>query len=241
MSRLTRQEMKRDEVREKFEIFLHYVAAHWKPLVAGFGIFVVAILGYFGIQELMSHRDNKAGEMLSRALRVASAPVGVAEAKPDDELAPSFSDESARSEKAESLFLEIRDDYGRTSSGAVSGVYLAGLAMADGRTDEARTLWQEFLEDRPDHLLTATVKVNLLHLDRAEGKGEQVVTELQQELDRKADRILPEDVLLYELGTTLEELGRGDEAREHFQRLVDEFPQSGFRTEAQQSLDALPD
>jgi tetratricopeptide (TPR) repeat protein len=241
MSRLTRQEMKRDEVREKFEVFLHYVAAHWKPLVAGFGIIVVAILGYFGIQELMSHRDEQAGEMLSRALRVASAPVGVVDAKPEDELAPSFSDETARDEKAKALFLEIQDEYGRTSSGAVSGVYLAGLAMAEGRTDEARILWQEFLDARPDHLLTATVKVNLLHLDRAEGKGEQVVAELEQELDRKAGRVLPEDVLLYELGATLEELGRSDEAKEHFQRLVDEFPQSGFRTEAQQSLGALPD
>ena len=46
MSRgLTRQDMKRDEVREQFESFFHYLEAHWKPVVLGIGKVEIVRLG----------------------------------------------------------------------------------------------------------------------------------------------------------------------------------------------------
>jgi hypothetical protein len=55
----------------------------------------------------------------------------------------------------------------------------------------------------------------------------------------KGDTPVPQDVLLHELGTTLEQLKRPQEAVQAYQRILDEFPQSPYRQEAQQKVSAL--
>jgi len=80
--------------------------------------------------------------------------------------------------------------------------------------------------------------VSLLGLDRSAGKGQQVVDKLRADLE-KEDKPLPEDVLLFELGTTLEQLGRRDEARTAYQRIADEYPDSPFAAKAQTKLREL--
>ena len=45
----------------------------------------------------------------------------------------------------------------------------------------------------------------------------------------KGDTPLPQDVILHELGTTLEQLSRPQEAIQSYQRILDEFPQSPYR------------
>ena len=55
----------------------------------------------------------------------------------------------------------------------------------------------------------------------------------------KSDSPLPQDVILAELGMTFEQLHRTQEAIQSYQRIVDEFPQSPYRQEAQQKVSAL--
>jgi hypothetical protein len=80
--------------------------------------------------------------------------------------------------------------------------------------------------------------LNLLSLDRKEGKGEEVVTRLRAMLE-ESEPALPKDVVLHELGTTLEDLKRPQEALQSYQRILDDFPQSPYRQEAQQKVSAL--
>ena len=77
-------------------------------------------------------------------------------------------------------------------------------------------------------MLAAEARLNLLALDRKQGKGEEVVKELRAMLE-KGDTPLPQDVILHELGVTLEQLNRPQEAVQSYQRILDEFPQSPFR------------
>jgi hypothetical protein len=55
----------------------------------------------------------------------------------------------------------------------------------------------------------------------------------------KGDTPLPQDMILHELGATLEQLHRSQEAIQSYQRILDEFPQSPYRTDAQQKVAAL--
>ena len=50
---------------------------------------------------------------------------------------------------------------------------------------------------------------------------------------------LPEDVVLFELGSALEDLSRGPEALPYYQRIVDEFPRSMYSSEARQKTTQL--
>src|SRR5581483_9627072 len=113
----------------------------------------------------------------------------------------------------------------------VAKVYLGRIALVQGDAATARKDWQDFVDHHPDHMLAAGVRLSLLDLDRTSGKAQQVVEKLRADLD-KDDKPLPEDVLLYELGSTLEQLGRSDEARTAYQRVVDEYADSPWASKA---------
>jgi TolA-binding protein len=46
-------------------------------------------------------------------------------------------------------------------------------------------------------------------------------------------------VILYELATTQEELGRKQEALSSWRRITEEYPESAYRSEAQEKVSAL--
>ena len=132
----------------------------------------------------------------------------------------------------------MRSDYGSTDAADVAGLYLAQLAADAGKLDEARKLWSDFVDGHKGSMLAAEARLNLIALDRKQGKGEDVVKELRAMLE-KGDAPLPQDVILHELACTLEQLHRPQEAIQSYQRILDEFPQSPFRSDAQQKVSAL--
>ncbi|MEM6457392.1 MAG: tetratricopeptide repeat protein, partial [Acidobacteriota bacterium] len=144
-----------------------------------------------------------------------------------------FADDAARRAAATEAVAAVEGGM----AGDIARLYEADIALADGDTARAREAWEGFLREHDDHILAATVELNLIALDRAEGQGEDVVARLERALNNPA-RTLPEDAVLYELGVTLEALGRDDEAMPHFQRLVDDFPSSPYITEASRRVSA---
>ena len=67
--------------------------------------------------------------------------------------------------------------------------------------------------------------MDLIRLDREEGRLEELAHRLE-DLIENGDGGLPEDVLLFELARTLEQLGRHDEARaiKRFEEVVPDGP-----------------
>ncbi|HBL25571.1 MAG TPA: hypothetical protein DD490_01920 [Acidobacteria bacterium] len=117
-------------------------------------------------------------------------------------------------------------------------MYLAQIAAEEGKLDEARALWTEFVDDHPKNLLAAQARVNLFHLDRQQGKSEDLAQRLKSLLEQDEPG-LPKDVLLFELATTQEELGKKQDALQSWRRLSEEYPESAYRGEAQQKVNAL--
>jgi tetratricopeptide (TPR) repeat protein len=163
-------------------------------------------------------------------------PAGAAAAAAGDD-EPSFPSEEARRSRAEELFARVVEEHGASDAADVARVYLASFAAGAGDAERARELWQDFLDEYPKHMLGAEIRLNLYALDRAAGRGEEVAAELRAMLEED-DRPLPEDVVLHELAVTLEALDREEEAVEHYQRLVSEFPQSPFALAARQKTGA---
>ena len=79
------------------------------------------------------------------------------------------------------------------------------------------------------------VQLNLYSLDRAEGRGEELAAALRGAVATESSP-LPKDALLFELAATLAQLGDEEGARETFQRVVNEFPDSGYAIRARQQL-----
>jgi tetratricopeptide (TPR) repeat protein len=233
--RLTRKDMKRDELVEALERSRSFVETHSRLLVlVAIGV-AVAVLAAAGLWWWLAHHEQQANDAVAEALEVYRAPVGD-EAAAAEEGAVTFPDDEARRARAEELFEEIRSSYRFADSADVADVYLGQIAAEAGDPDRARTLWEGFVDDHDEHLLADQVRVNLIHLDREQGRGEQVIAELQTMLDAAPDdRVLPGDVVLHELAETYQALGRGDEARATWQRLAEEYPASPYAAAAQQA------
>ncbi|HSS77219.1 MAG TPA: tetratricopeptide repeat protein [Thermoanaerobaculia bacterium] len=236
--RLTRKEIKRDDFTSAVGRGVEYAESHVMTIVyAVAGVLVLVAIGV-GIFYWRSHQSQAAGQALAKAVKVVQAPVVTTGAKPTDPTEPSFPTEEAHRAAAKKALQKVRDDYGSTNAAEIANLYLAQIAAEEGKLAEARKIWKDFADSHPKHMLGAEARLNLLHLDREQGKGEEVVKELRAMLE-KGDNPVPQDVLLHELGSTLEQLKRPQEAVQSYQRILDEFPQSPYRQEAQQKVTAL--
>jgi tetratricopeptide (TPR) repeat protein len=201
------------------------------------GVVVLGLL-VWAFTSFQGRRAAQANEELAQAMKVYRAPIDAAAPKPDDPTSPSFKDEATRQARAKALFEKVRADYGSSDAADIAGVYLADIAVREGQPGKARELWQGYLDDHKNTLLAGEVRTNLFDLDRKQGKGEQVAQTLRGMLDQ-ADAPLPQDVVLQELGTTLEQLKRPQEAVQYYRKIVDEYPQSPYRSAAMQRLSEL--
>ncbi|HXO19134.1 MAG TPA: tetratricopeptide repeat protein [Thermoanaerobaculia bacterium] len=235
--RLTRKDMKRDDFANAVGRSVEYAESHGKNILLAVAGAVVLVAIGVGVYFFLAQRSTAAEAALGRAIKVYAAPVGAAAATAEPGQ-PSFPDEAARRARAKQLFTEVRDRYGLSQAGAVAAVYLGRIAAAEGKFDEARQLWTGFVDHHGDNLLAGEVRVDLMDLDRRAGKGEELVGRLRPMLDDTSPP-LPKDVVLYELAVTYEQLQRKPEAVSSYQRILDEFPQSPYRQEAQQKLVAL--
>lgn len=235
--RLSRKDMKRDEFANVVERSVEYAETHTRTLLIALGALVIVGVLVGGIYAFTSRRAAAAQAALSKAIKVYAAPVQAAGAKPDDPDSPSFPSEAAKNARAKKLLAAVRDGYGHTQAAAIAEVYLGRIAAAEGRVDEARRLWSDYADGHKDSL-AAMVRLDLIELDRRQGKGEELVGRLRPMLD-DSDPPLPKDTVLYQLGLTYEQLQRRPEAVNSFRQIVDEFPQSAYRQEAQQKLASL--
>lgn len=235
--RLSRKDIKRDDFATAVERSVEYAETHTKNLVVLLVAIAVVAAVAGGIYAFTSRRAATAQEALGKAIKVYAAPVQAADAKPNDPESPSFPSEAARNERAKKLLSAVRDGYGHTQAAAVAGVYLGRIAAAEGRLDEARRLWTDYADGHKDSL-ASLVRLDLIELDRRQGKGEELVGRLRPMLD-DSDPQLPKDTVLYQLGLTYEQMQRRPEALAAYRQIVDEFPQSAYRQEAQQKAVSL--
>lgn len=145
-----------------------------------------------------------------------------AEADLDDALVTSQI--QGRTQETRRRFERLIEDYRGSRAAWAAYGHLGELEAEDGRFKEARALWQRLAEGGPDDL-AADAEMSLILLDREEGRLEELAERLES-LVESGGSSLPEDVLLFELAQTLEQLGRYEEAGRilRFQEIAPEAP-----------------
>lgn len=237
--RLTRKDIKRDELASAVEHGMEYAGSHVKTIVyAVLGAAVLLAL-WGGYQYYSGGQSAKANEALAKAIRVFQAPVvGAATAKPADPLEPSFADDAARRAAARPLLEGVRKSFGSTDAADIAGLFLANLAVTDGKLDDARKLWKDFVDEHNDHMLAGQAQLNLINLDRSQGKNDQAIEALKKLVGANT-KALPKDLLLNELAGAYEAANKPQEAIEQYQMILDEYPRSPYRNDAQQKIRSL--
>jgi len=240
--RLTRKDIKKDIKRDEFASAVgrgvDFAESHTRELLTTVGAVLLAVLIGIVTYFYIAHRSEVANQALAAAVKAYSAPIDPTGAKPNDAAEPSFASEAARQARARQLFERVHSDYRWTDAADVASLYLADLDAAAGKVAAARQLWSDFAKKHGDHVLAVQARLDLLDLERSQGKGQQVAQQLREMLDQ-SDAPLPQDVTLYQLAMTLEQLNHDQEAVQTYQRLIDEYPQSPYHQTAQQKLVAL--
>ena len=239
MDSATREDLKRNELEEVLGKGIHYAEDHKRMILYGVGGVVGVALLAAGIFYWLGSRKDGANDLLGKALRADGGAVVATGANPGDAAHPSFASEEARRTRSKELFTELDSRYSSTSTGRVAKLYLAQIAITEDDKERAKALWKAFIDAEPDGALSAAARVNLFKLDREQGRGAEVAGELEKMLEQDA-KPLPSDVILFQLALTYDALGKGDDAKATYRRIVEEYPQSPYVADAQQEAGQSP-
>jgi TolA-binding protein len=205
-------------------------------------VVAVALIG--GFYGWRSSRNAKATNLLASALAVAEAPI-VTPAPPAPGSPPpvqqpgTFRNEHDRLEAALPRLLEAADKYPNTEAGLTARYRAASVLAELGRYAEAERRYQEVI-DRAGRssIYGRTARLGLADAELAQSKHDAAINTLK-ELSTDGDSQLPLDGVLMQLGRAYLQAGKKEEATRAFTRVVDEFPQSLYASEAREKISEL--
>jgi TolA-binding protein len=205
-------------------------------------IAVTAVIG--GYLAWRASRDGKADALLASALTVAEAPVYTppppAPGSPPPVQPPgTFRTERERLDAALPKLQAAADAYPNTEAGITARFHLAAALAELGRFAEAEQRYQEVIQKAGSRsIYRQTAKLGVGEAQLAQGKGDAAMATFK-ELTTDANSQLPVDGVLMQLGRAALVAGKSDEATRAFTRVVDEFPQSLYVSEAREKIAGL--
>lgn len=235
--RLTRKNIKHDIKHDKFveEVGTAYgfLARNRSRVLLIAALAVVAAAALVGYSFYMAGQEEKAQQRLAEAIAVMETPIEMtSQVDPNKPSATQFKNEEEKHAKAEPIFREIVEKYGRSDPADVANLYLARIAAARGNIADARPRLEKFIEEHDEHVLASSAKYSLYELRLSAGEADRVAAELEKELtDEKS--LVPQDAALALLARAYESLGNDAKAKDAYRRIIIEFPESGYTLDAQ--------
>lgn len=169
MDRLTRKELKTDEIAEKAFDLWQWVTVN-KTMVIRVGAAVVVIgLAWLGYSLYSSSQATARQAALAKALHLDEATVG---ATNDQPTAAHFATEDEKNKAAQAAFADVAAHYRGSQEGAIAEMYLAGAAAEKGDMTQAEQRFQGVIDNAPKNY-AALATVSLAQLLGSEGKIDQ--------------------------------------------------------------------
>ena len=153
--------------------------------------------------------------------------------------AGSYPSERAKLEAALPKFLAVASAYPRTTAGVAAKYHAAAAAGALGRTDEALRLYNEVVTEDRGGVYGQMARLGIGETQARAGHHDQAIAAFKELASDTASQV-PLDAVLTQLGKSYALAGKTKEARETFQRVLSEFPQSPYAQTAKQELENLP-
>jgi TolA-binding protein len=201
-------------------------------------VVLIVAAGYFGWR---GSRDSKATALLASALAVADAQV-VAPPPPTPGSAPpiqppgTFRTDKERLTAAVPLLQKAADAYPNTKAGITARFRLAGSLADLGRQAEAEQRYEEVVQKTSrSSIYHQTAQLGVGDSQLAQGKGDAAMATFR-EISTDTTSPLPVDGVLMQLGRAAMVAGKKDEATRAFTRVVNDFPQSLYASEAKDKL-----
>jgi tetratricopeptide (TPR) repeat protein len=241
MKRTERRHLKENELqtiareaRERFEDRRRETTL----IIAAVVVLGAVAIGYFAWRERVQTRAHAllADAVAVQVARVGPPPATATPAAPAGGL--SFPTERERAQAALTKFKIAADAYPSTDAGLYARYQQAATYMTLGQPKEAADTYQQVVAGAGDKIYGQMGKLGLAEAQARAGQYDQAINAFK-ELSLRKDGPLPVDGILMQLGRTYLEAGKRTDAQQTFNRLVEEFPESPFTTDARRELDNL--
>jgi predicted negative regulator of RcsB-dependent stress response len=222
--RITRKQLKEDEFVSTMDRLIRQFGDYWKPALAALVAVLVIVFIWWMVGQWSDSRADEASARLNEVIKSYQ-----------EAMAPGASGDVS---EAEAGFAEIISEYGRTTQADVARLFEARIQLGRGESDTARATLVQLVNRHKDDAIGRLAALDLVKLRSASGQGAEVAAELEKMVVGRNTQ-LPRDVALFELGEVFVAEQKPDQAREYFQKLVDEFPESPYVSQARQRLGEL--
>lgn len=194
---------------------------------------IVAIVGYSWYR---GKTTDKAEALLGAAMTTYDAPIVPAPTIPGaSQQTGTYPTETARSEAALAAFQKIIDEYPSTSAAVAARYHRACALMALRRLPEAEKGFEAAAAAAGKTIFGPMSKLGQASVLVASAQFDKALP-IFEALAADRDGVLPVDGVLMQLGKAYAQAGKAAEARTTYKRVVDEFPESTFATQARQEI-----
>ena len=133
----------------------------------------------------------------------------------------------------------MANEYPSTRAGIAARYHAAAALAMLNRPQEAATMFQQVVDKAgPKDFYGRMAQLGLIECMVQAKQYDQAVAKAQA-LANSNDDALPRDAILMELGRAYAAAGKKTEARQTFDKLVSEFPESAFVEEAKSMITTL--
>jgi outer membrane protein assembly factor BamD (BamD/ComL family) len=240
MKRTERHHLKDNELARMTASATHLVQERRTQLVWVGAAIVVVLAGVGGYFAWTSRTASRAHALLAEATAVDEASVGPLPA-PGQPAPAGLRFETIRAKHQASLtkFKVVADEYPDTDAGIFARYREAATYMALGEPAKAAGSYQQVIDRAgADTFYGQLSRLGLAEAHAQTGQVEQAITTFKDLAQRK-DGHVPVDGVLLRLGQACRDAGKAADAEQAFTRLVNEFPDSPFASDARRELEQL--
>jgi predicted negative regulator of RcsB-dependent stress response len=219
-TKMTRHQLKeQDEITTSLQTFTELVVARKKEVTIALVAASVLAIAFFGWRYYSARRNAAAQAQLSQAISIFNDTTNI---KSDKE----------RYEKAMAEAQKTYDRYPSLSAGRMALYYVALSQEGLGDTAKAVQNLQE-VGRRGDESIKAVAQFALGGIYKKHGETQKAIDTYKQLYDAGG---YSKAAVAYELATVYETNKQLDQAKDYYQKLVTEYPDSPFRQSADDAL-----
>lgn len=239
MNSTERHELKRNAFAETTVNVVDSVRENRRRIFVGVGILAVLLAITGGVMAWRARQANAAGALLGHAMAISQAQVVPASTLPGATQTPgTYPTAQARAEAAIAAFTNVVNSYPGTEGALVASYHIASEQLAAGRAAEAEPAFAAVATQARTGVYASAAKLGQAEALLALGRTDDAL-KIYTDMSAARDGVLPADGLLMQLGRVSQRVGKSAEARAAFQRVIDEFPESGYVADARQQIAAL--
>jgi TolA-binding protein len=204
-------------------------------LVSVIAVVGAIAIGYIAWRERV---QNKAHTLLAEAIVVLEAPISPPPAPGQPQQGLRFATERERAQSALTKLKVAADAYPSTDAGLYARYQEGVTYMALGNPTQASATYQQVIDRDGNGIYGQMARLGLAEAQARSGQYDQAIKTFQ-ELSQRKDGPLPVDGILMQLGRAYRDAGKRTEAQQTFNRIVEEFPESPYNSDAKRELDTL--